>query len=65
MKINTNEVYQFTKSGNAVRVTSKANEQFAGKDMYNVERVDTGKQMLVSADSLVLWTGPTWNGIPL
>lgn len=47
MKIKVGEEYMFTKSGNRVKVIAVIN-----KDLYRVERTDTGKGMVVTAEGL-------------
>jgi hypothetical protein len=59
MNIQINEVYRFKKSGNLVR-TVKATD-YAGSGNWVVARIDTGKEMLVSGESLIDPNHPDWS----
>ncbi|CAD0266046.1 conserved hypothetical protein [Pseudomonas veronii] len=59
MLIKPDTVYRFIKSGNLVRTIEPTN--YAGPGGWVVERVDSGKQMIVPGKGLIDPHHPDWS----
>lgn len=59
MAIKAKTTYRFTKSGNLVRTMYPTS--YGGPNNWVVERVDTGKEMIVPAGALIDPNHPDWS----
>lgn len=59
MQIKVNGTYRFKKSGNLVKTVEATN--YGGEGNWVVERVDTGKQMVVHGGALVDPKDENWS----
>lgn len=59
MAIKPNTTYRFVKSGNLVRTVSASD--YGGRGNWKVERIDSGKEMIVPGRALIDPNDPNWS----